>query len=264
MNKLIDSSLGTQTLKKQFDSNQWLSWTVRIILVIYAAFVATNLNQSMINVFDNSVFRLLVAVLIIYLCYVDQASAILLAVGFVISIQSLNKYKLNNISVSSEAVAVENETVEDMLPEGFEEESDPLSNAMKTNDKLSSSVDTTPMPSENTSETDHSRLSPNQMPNPANGSIIPQESFGNVGGAENEEEKPFETFQNPNEVMMKPNDPAFTSGKQFNDAQDNRIANNQMTQVQTWNNQQGPQGLNQPFGFNLTTSSLFGNNIAKF
>ena len=198
MNKLGESSLGTQMLKKQFNSNQWLSWTVRLILVIYAAFIATNLNKSMINIFDNVVFRLVVVVLIVYLCYVDQASAILLAVGFVISIQTLNKYKLNNMStnqVISETVKEdEPDNVDQMLPEGFEEESDPVADSMKTNDRLMDVANATPDTLMN--DADHSRLSPDQTTTPALGSMLEQQQYGEPASVQG-----LESFQNPNEVL---------------------------------------------------------------
>jgi hypothetical protein len=255
MNKLTNSSLGTQMLKKQFNSNQWLSWTVRIVLVIYAAFIATNLNKSMLNVFDNVIFRLLVAVVIIYLCYVDQASAILLAVGFVISIQTLNKYKLNMVTkeVVDKTMDDVPENADQMLPEGFEEESDPIADAMKTSDRLEAVLDATPI--DQIHDADHSRLSPVQATTPAYGSMLDQQ----------DEPMPnLESFQNPNEVIMKSKEGAFTSSVQLNDSQDNRVANNQMSQVQTWNNELGPQGLNQPLGFNISGCDLLENNSAKF
>lgn len=42
----------------------------------------------------------------------------------------------------------------------------------------------------------------------------------------------------------------FTTDNELNDAQDNVIQDtNSMSQVQTWDNQLGPQGLNQPYGY---------------
>ena len=42
----------------------------------------------------------------------------------------------------------------------------------------------------------------------------------------------------------------FTNENQLNDSQTNDISgSNEMSQVQTWQNQLGPQGLNQPYGY---------------
>ena len=45
----------------------------------------------------------------------------------------------------------------------------------------------------------------------------------------------------------------FTSTSQLNDAQDDKVGN-QMDQVQTWQNQLGPQGMNPPYGFDFNTA----------
>ena len=45
----------------------------------------------------------------------------------------------------------------------------------------------------------------------------------------------------------------FTSTSQLNDAQDDKVGD-QMDQVQTWENQLGPQGMNPPYGFDFNSA----------
>jgi len=81
-----------------------LNTTIRIILVLYAGLVASNLPENMANLFSNVYFRFVVVLLILGLSLADPTSAILLAVGFVVSIQTANKYhisKLANSAISS-------------------------------------------------------------------------------------------------------------------------------------------------------------------
>lgn len=89
-----DQLPGSSSMKTALTSNVWALWTIRIILVIYASFGAPNLNKAGALFFNNMIVRLLLAILIIYLCYVDPTSAILLAVSFVVSVQTLNKYRI--------------------------------------------------------------------------------------------------------------------------------------------------------------------------
>lgn len=104
-----DTMPGSENLKNFLQSNIWMLWTVRMLLVIYASFVAPNLNRSGAMFFNNVIVRLLLAILIIYLCYVDPTSAILLAVSFVVSVQSLNKYKVSSIMNPTDSFSIDNE-----------------------------------------------------------------------------------------------------------------------------------------------------------
>ena len=98
VSKQISDIASTKKAKQVLTSNNWLAWTLRIVLILYASFGAINLNSGLAHIFDNIIVRLIISGLIIYLCYVDPSSAILLAVGFVISIQTLNKHKISQAS----------------------------------------------------------------------------------------------------------------------------------------------------------------------
>ena len=58
---------------------------------------------------------------------------------------------------------------------------------------------------------------------------------------------------NSSSVTDSCNQDYFTSTSQLNDAQDDKVGD-QMDQVQTWENQLGPQGMNPPYGFDFNTA----------
>jgi len=195
-----DQLPGSSSMKTALTSNVWALWTIRIILVIYASFVAPNLNKAGALFFNNMIVRLVLAILIIYLCYVDPTSAILLAVSFVVSVQTLNKYR---------------------VPTASDEQEDTYMNYSEDEDN------------QVTSGTGTGRM----------------ESFQNQAMVE-ESEMPIESN-------------TFTSQEQLNDAQVNTVQVDQSSQVQTWKEQMGAQGLNSIKGYNLQSSDC-SSNLAQF
>ena len=93
-------------------NNEYISWGLRIILVLYAAMVAPNLNKEISNIFDNVIVRLILACLIVFLSFHDTTLAILLAISFVVSIQTLNKHKVNTITNPTESFYGDDNTEE--------------------------------------------------------------------------------------------------------------------------------------------------------
>ena len=61
-------------------------WIIRGVLIVYAAIVASNLPENVAASFDLVAVRLAAALLIVFISVHDPASAILLAVGFVVSV----------------------------------------------------------------------------------------------------------------------------------------------------------------------------------
>ena len=199
-----DQLPGSSSMKTALTSNVWALWTIRIILVIYASFVAPNLNKAGALFFNNMIVRLVLAILIIYLCYVDPTSAILLAVSFVVSVQTLNKYR---------------------MPTASEEPEDTYMNY---------------------SEDDDVQVTPGSQMGTGMGRM---ESFQNQGMVE-ESEMPTESN-------------TFTSQEQLNDAQVNTVQLDQSSQVQTWKEQMGAQGLNSIKGYNLQSNDC-SSSLAQF
>lgn len=203
-----DQLPGSATMKSALNSNVWALWTIRIILVIYASFVAPNLNKAGALFFNNMIVRLVLAVLIVYLCYVDPCSAILLAVCFIVSVQTLNKYRIASIS------------------------DEPVDSFMNPNMGMES-----PM---------------GEMPPPP----PPPEERENFYQNSNTSEE--------NTQVMSEDPSMFTSQEQLSDAQTNQVQNDQVSQVQTWKEQLGPQGLNAVHGFNIDNDTDPLKNAAQF
>ena len=192
-----DQLPGSSSMKSALTSNVWALWTIRIILVIYASFGAPNLNKAGALFFNNMIVRLVLAILIIYLCYVDPTSAILLAVSFVVSVQTLNKYR---------------------IPSGSEDPVDTFT------DNIDSEDDAVPITGNN-------------------------ESFQNMTAPE-ESDMPSDTT-------------TFTTQEQLQDVQVNAVQADQASQVQTWKEQMGAQGLNAIKGYNIESNDS-SSNLAQF
>lgn len=200
-----DQLPGSASMKSALNSNVWALWTIRIILVIYASFVAPNLNKAGALFFNNMIVRLVLAILIIYLCYVDPCSAILLAVCFVVSVQTLNKYRLTAIS---------DEPVDSFVDSDM-------------------GMNTPPMA---------------EMP-----PVEEKENFYQS-----------ETPSDENRQVMSEEPNMFTSQQQLRSAQSNQVQKDQASQVQTWKEQLGPQGLNSVHGFNIDSDTDPLKNAAQF
>ena len=71
--------------------NAYVAGMVRIFLVLYAGLVAPKLPSGMAGLFKNPVFKVAVLFLIVYVGMKDPTIALLTAVGFTISMVTLNK-----------------------------------------------------------------------------------------------------------------------------------------------------------------------------
>ena len=104
-----------------------LWWVIRAVLIVYAAVVANSLPENVAAAFDHVAVRLVAALLVVFCSLYDPASAILLAVGFVVSVQTHNQYhiaRMANGAVSGNTGATADTTVASEWPpsrkEGFE------------------------------------------------------------------------------------------------------------------------------------------------
>jgi hypothetical protein len=81
-------------------SNSYFYVTLRVFLVLYAAFAAPALPKTVALLMDSTIVRILFAVVIVYVSIDDPLSGILLAIAFIITLQTANKFKLYNSSES--------------------------------------------------------------------------------------------------------------------------------------------------------------------
>lgn len=166
-----------------------LWWVIRVVLILYAGLVANNLPENVATAFDHVAVRLTAALLVVFLSLHDPASAILLAVGFVVSVQTFNKHHIAR--VANDAVTAE---------AAYEAA---VKAAPSANETFANSEEQPPM-----EERAHSTAS------------VPEEA-----------------------AVVQSSGASFTTSAQLSAMQNNTVNNNQNTQVQTWAEELGPQGL---------------------
>lgn len=92
--KPIESGLNT------FFSNPYALTAVKVFLVLYAALAAPQLPKVGYELFQNVIFRIVVAFLIILIATRDASLALLMAIAFVITLYSAARYQLIQTDMS--------------------------------------------------------------------------------------------------------------------------------------------------------------------
>ena len=112
MNEVVDNiAIGSENIIKQIFNesdkilnrtldNIYINTAIKIFIALYAAFAAPKLPKSLVNLFDNIIVRIIFAFCIVFMSTRDPSLAILIAVGFVITLQTANKMRLYNTSMS--------------------------------------------------------------------------------------------------------------------------------------------------------------------
>ena len=83
-----------------FFDNIYVSTFIKVVLVIYAAYAAPRLSRSSAKIFDSTLVRIIIAALIVYIATKDSTIAILIALGFILSLQTAHHYKVIDTSNS--------------------------------------------------------------------------------------------------------------------------------------------------------------------
>jgi len=180
------------------DTNQVVMWVVRIALVLLAAVVVPLLPENTLDFIDNTIVRVVLVVLIVLLALYDPASAIIMAVAFLVGIQTLNRLRMSNMANSAVVSGPP-------LPEIHERPVDVVHSESKRE-----------------------------------GGAVVSEGY-------------FDYASVPQQVLSGEtslDSGCFTSPQQFRDAQSNEVSDNQNTEVRTWTNELGPQGLSGVAGYN--------------
>ena len=81
-------------------TNKYVSTTIKVLIALYAAFAAPSLSKNVAVFFDNTLVKITIAILIAYLATKDASMAILVALAFILTLQTANKYKLIDTSNS--------------------------------------------------------------------------------------------------------------------------------------------------------------------
>ena len=96
-NNLLKNS---ETILNRALDNNYINVSLKILLGLYAALVAPKLSPSLANLMDNTVVRILVAFVIVFMATRDPGLALLISVAFIITLQTANKLRLYNTSLS--------------------------------------------------------------------------------------------------------------------------------------------------------------------
>ena len=81
--------------------NPYINTTIKVLLGLYAAMAAPKLSKTAAKLMDNIFVRVGFAFLIVYMASKDVTISLLIAVGFIIALQTANKHKLYDSSLSS-------------------------------------------------------------------------------------------------------------------------------------------------------------------
>lgn len=208
----------TETVLNRTLSNEYILTTIKVFLGLYAAFAAPKLPPSILGLFDNILFRIVVAFSIIMIATREPGIALMLAIAFIITLQTANKLRLMDGSLS---VSVPGQS--SWLPSV--KAGKPAAEA--TQEML-------PMHAKVNPEDEQLMAGAQLSLNIVNGEGLPNAA------------EPFE---------MHNSNATFTSQAQFLDAQSNEVPGApQEGCVQTWANQHCIQGIqtNIPDGFDRT------------
>ena len=228
-------------LNRGFD-NVYIMTSLKVFLGLYAAFAAPQLPPTLVNLMDNILVRIAFAFTIVLLATRDPSLALLVAVAFVVTLQTANKMRLINTSLS---VADQGES--SWLPSAKNQVEEPA-NQLQTVESVQKQV----LPAQEPVLTAQEPVLTTQQP------VLPYHANGY------EEDKlimsasqPSENFTNPPEEPSAHESAdltqnAFTTSAQMVSAQDNTVpGSNQESCVQTFANQNCAQGLqsNAPDGY---------------
>jgi len=102
LNSTLQQAINNTELNlKQLLSNPYARVSLRVFLGLFAAFAAPNLPKNLALFLDSTVIRIIFASLIVYVGYKeDPLTALMLAIVFVIILQTADKYKLYDTSLS--------------------------------------------------------------------------------------------------------------------------------------------------------------------
>ena len=108
--------------------NPYVSTFVKVFLVVYAGVWAPRLPPTLAGLFKNNMFRMLIFFLVVFVATKDARVALLIAVGFLMSMQALSLVDLPALP-APEAPKEEPEAEEAEAEESGVEENEPVPSA---------------------------------------------------------------------------------------------------------------------------------------
>lgn len=243
-------------------ANQYVSTTLKVLLAFYAAFAAPHLPRSIARLLDNTIVRILIAVVIIYLATKDPSLAILVALAFVLSLQTANKYKLidtsRSISVPGKLTWLPSQQTGHPASTPYHHSTSPEDH-LPTQAELSgpsrnignNTVQANGISSYNTME--HFTDEPGNLPEEsryASPQSVEAENMFTQHTLSGDAEQSIKHAPTTHTGDVSMEDLPNQNQTSYTEIQNNRVPGaNQSSCVQSWSNENCPQGLNVPGGF---------------
>jgi len=96
---LVQNSLGQVDMAlNQVLSNPYVSAFLTMFVILYAALAAPKLPVQVAALFDYTVFKIFVLVMILFVYNYNRTVALVTAVAFFLSLQTLSRYKVNHVA----------------------------------------------------------------------------------------------------------------------------------------------------------------------
>ena len=215
----------TEAVLNRALDNKYIKTAIMVFLGLYAAFAAPQLPKSLVGLMDHTLVRVAFAFVIVFMATRDPSIALLMAVAFILTLQTANKFRLYNTNLSRSAPGEVS-----WLPSVSSESQPEVSESEQAPEEVS----------------DDEKIAELSMP-----SANLNEVVENMEGAETPQ-----SVQNAATVESS----SFTNNSQFDDAQNNNVPGaNQDSCVKSWDSQHCIQGLeqNSPNGYEGSENADF-------
>ena len=124
---------------KKVAQNDLVVNTIRVLLVIYASFVIPQLNATHLNYVNNTIVRLVIVSLIVYLSFIDMVTAMLLLIAFVVTIHTNKNHnkQVNEVNENDKNFINKVNNLTKAQIENYENEKEISNNVSGNNDNVS-------------------------------------------------------------------------------------------------------------------------------
>lgn len=228
----------SETVLNRGLDNVYISTTIKVLIGLYAAFAAPKLPPSLVSLMDNVLVRIAFAFVIVLTATRDPSIALMIAIAFIITLQTANKFRLMSTELSVSAPgqsswlpSAKREKFEDEIV-GFENGDGDMDSSVPSDDKDSSKKSSEPSGDMDSSEEPSGEMEPSS------------EKFSPYFRGKLQED--FEIMQGSNMSGSVESDApaAFTTHDQLHSSQSNLVdVADQKSCITTLPNQHCAQGL---------------------
>lgn len=93
----------SETVLNRGLDNVYISTTIKVLIGLYAAFAAPKLPPSLVSLMDNVLVRIAFAFVIVLTATRDPSIALMIAIAFIVTLQTANKFRLMSTELSVSA-----------------------------------------------------------------------------------------------------------------------------------------------------------------